>query len=74
MGESTLWNDWYGKASKDAINHCHILFTINTVGAGRESTMLWETLPPPACAQGAKPWIFEQETAATHLECNFAGD
>jgi hypothetical protein len=33
MGESTLWNDWYGKASKDAINHCHILFTINTVGA-----------------------------------------
>jgi hypothetical protein len=70
MGEGTLWNDWYGKASKDAMDRCRILFTINTVGAGRGSTMLWETSPPPAYAQGAKPWISEQETAATHLERN----
>lgn len=32
--------------------------------------MLWETSPPPTYAQGAKPWISEQETAATHLERN----
>ena len=70
MGEGTLWNDWYGKTSKEALDRCRILFTINTVGAGRGSTMLWETAPPPEYAQGAKPWISEQETAATHLERN----
>lgn len=70
MGEGTLWNDWYGKASKETMDRCRILFTINTVGAGRGSTMLWETAPPPAYAQGTKPWISEQETAATHLERN----
>lgn len=70
MGKGTLWNEWYGKVDQTAMDRCRILFTINTVGAGRGSTMLWETSPPPAYAQGAKPWISEQETAATHLERN----
>ena len=47
---------------------CQVLVTLNTVGAGRGPTMLWETNPPKG--EYPKPWISEQETAATHLERN----
>lgn len=70
MGKGSLWNDWYASSDGKVMDRCRILFTINTVGAGRGSTMLWETAPPPMYAQGVKPWISEQETAATHLERN----
>lgn len=73
MDKGTLWNEWFGgknARSSSSIDRCRILFTINTVGAGRGSTMLWETYPPAPHAQGPQPWISEQETAATHLERN----
>jgi hypothetical protein len=71
-GKGTLWNDWFGGSSNPsgAMDRCRILFTINTVGAGRGTTLLWETNPPAINAQGPKPWQSEQETAASHLERN----
>eukprot|EP00542_Grammatophora_oceanica_P020650 CAMPEP_0194047682 /NCGR_PEP_ID=MMETSP0009_2-20130614/25115_1 /TAXON_ID=210454 /ORGANISM="Grammatophora oceanica, Strain CCMP 410" /LENGTH=742 /DNA_ID=CAMNT_0038693363 /DNA_START=6 /DNA_END=2234 /DNA_ORIENTATION=- len=73
-GKGTLWNDWFGtktsSPSASSLDRCRILFTLNTVGAGRGTTMLWETNPPQIHAQEARPWISEQETAATHLERN----
>eukprot|EP00531_Pseudo-nitzschia_arenysensis_P006406 CAMPEP_0116144548 /NCGR_PEP_ID=MMETSP0329-20121206/16068_1 /TAXON_ID=697910 /ORGANISM="Pseudo-nitzschia arenysensis, Strain B593" /LENGTH=798 /DNA_ID=CAMNT_0003639993 /DNA_START=189 /DNA_END=2585 /DNA_ORIENTATION=- len=68
------WKEWYG--SKDSVEHpsfgddrCRILFTLNTVGAGRGVTMLWETSPPSLPhAQGPERWQSEQETAATHIQ------
>lgn len=50
----------------DKSEMCRILVTLNMVGAGRGATMLWETAPPRDVYP--KPWISEQETAATHLE------
>jgi len=73
MGKGTLWNEWFGRKqapSAASMDRCRILFTLNMVGAGRGTTMLWETNPPQIHAQGATPWISEQETAATHLERN----
>jgi hypothetical protein len=73
MGQGTLWNEWFGKKhypTASSVDRCRVLFTINTVGAGRGTTMLWETNPPAIHGQGPKPWISEQETAATHLERN----
>jgi hypothetical protein len=67
-----LWKDWFGtdaNASGSA-DRCRVLFTMNTVGAGRGTTMLWETNPPPVNAQGPQPWTSEQETAAIHLQRN----
>ena len=71
-GRGSLWNDWFGGSSNPsgAMDRCRILFTINTVGAGRGTTLLWETNPPPVNAKGPKPWQSEQETAASHLERN----
>ncbi len=43
---------------------------MNTVGAGKGSTMLWETQPPLIHAELPQPWMSEQATAATHLERN----
>ena len=40
------------------------------MGAGRGTTVLWETRPPAPFAAEPRPWISEQETAATHLERN----
>jgi len=68
------WKEWYG--SNDTVEHptfgddrCRILFTLNTVGAGRGTTMLWETSPPSLPhAQGPERWQSEQETAATHIQ------
>lgn len=70
--KGTLWNDWFGASSNPsgAMDRCRILFTLNTVGAGRGTTLLWETNPPPINAQGPKAWQSEQETAASHLERN----
>jgi hypothetical protein len=73
MGKGTLWNEWFEKSSPNSssgIDRCRVLFAINTVGAGRGTTMLWETNPPLPFSQGPKPWMSEQETAATHLERN----
>lgn len=72
MGQGTLWNEWFGKkqSSATAGDRCRVLFTMNTVGAGRGTTMLWETNPPAIYGQGPRPWMSEQETAATHLERN----
>ena len=71
-GAGTLWNDWFGGGSNPSGNadRCRVLFTINSVGAGRGTTLLWETNPPQINAPGPKPWQSEQETAATHLERN----
>lgn len=72
--KGTFWYDWFGSgdsASTSAtMDRCRILFTFNTVGAGRGPTMLWETNPPSIHSSGPKRWMSEQETAATHLERN----
>jgi len=72
MGKGTLWDDWFGskKSPVGSTDRCRILFTMNTVGAGRGTTMLWETNPPKPHSDGPKPWISEQETAATHIQRN----
>lgn len=73
MGKGTLWNTWFGSAkgpNTPGVDRCRILFSLNTVGAGRGTTMLWETNPPRIHAQGPQPWMSEQETAATHLQRN----
>lgn len=61
------WKSWFGGSTRD---RCRILITMNTVGAGKGSTMLWETQPPLKHESGPKPWMSEQETAAMHLERN----
>lgn len=61
------WKSWFGQETKD---RCRILITMNMVGAGKGSTMLWETEPPPIHASNPQPWQSEQETAAMHLERN----
>mmetsp|Transcript_10633 Transcript_10633/g.12139 ORF Transcript_10633/g.12139 Transcript_10633/m.12139 type:complete len:952 (+) Transcript_10633:261-3116(+) len=77
-----LWKEWYGGSSKDEDNgarhvtygydRCRVLLTLNTVGAGRGTTMLWETAPPSLPhAQQPTNWQSEQETAATHLQRQF---
>lgn len=65
--KGSVWEELYGK---DAGDRCRILFVMNTVGAGRSTTMLWETKPPLPFSAEPRPWISEQETAATHLERN----
>ena len=65
-GPGTLWHDWFGSTD----DRCRILFTINTVGAGRGTTMLWETNPPVPHAEGPTPWMSEQETAADKIQRN----
>ena len=63
------WKSWFG--STDGLHdRCRVLVTMNTVGAGKGSTMLWETQPPEKHTSGPKPWISEQSTAATHFERN----
>jgi len=63
----SVWNTLYGNGD----DRCRVLFDLNTVGAGRSTTILWETKPPaPLSSSEPRPWISEQETAATHLERN----
>lgn len=66
------WFQWFGSSSsKDQVlDRCRVLITMNTVGAGKGSTILWETHPPVIHGNGPKPWMSEQETAAMHLERN----
>eukprot|EP00526_Cylindrotheca_closterium_P007086 CAMPEP_0113607150 /NCGR_PEP_ID=MMETSP0017_2-20120614/3230_1 /TAXON_ID=2856 /ORGANISM="Cylindrotheca closterium" /LENGTH=740 /DNA_ID=CAMNT_0000515733 /DNA_START=110 /DNA_END=2332 /DNA_ORIENTATION=- /assembly_acc=CAM_ASM_000147 len=69
---SPVWKEWFAKEGKEtAEDRCRILFTLNTVGAGRGTTMIWETNPPAKNAHGPEQWTSEQETAATHLQRNF---
>jgi hypothetical protein len=65
--KGSVWEELYGKDEGD---RCRILFVMNTVGAGRSTTLLWETKPPLPFSAEPRPWISEQETAATHLERN----
>mmetsp|Transcript_23854 Transcript_23854/g.45530 ORF Transcript_23854/g.45530 Transcript_23854/m.45530 type:complete len:570 (+) Transcript_23854:615-2324(+) len=67
-GKGSVWEELY----HDSANHdrCRVLFALNTVGAGRSTTILWETKPPAPHSAEPRPWISEQETAATHLERN----
>mmetsp|Transcript_5995 Transcript_5995/g.17053 ORF Transcript_5995/g.17053 Transcript_5995/m.17053 type:complete len:811 (+) Transcript_5995:285-2717(+) len=71
---AAVWKEWYGvKEGSEHTTHgmdrCRVLFTLSTVGAGRGSTMLWETSPPALPhSQGPERWTSEQETAATHLQ------
>ena len=69
-GEGSVWAELFGKDAEAAVDRCRILFSLNTVGASRGTTMLWETRPPPVHSAEPRPWISEQETAATHLERN----
>ena len=70
--ETGLWKEWFGSKPNPmgTTDRCRVLFTINTVGAGRGTTMLWETNPPKPHSQGPSHWTSEQETAATHLQRN----
>jgi len=72
--EGSAWAEFFGKSkNNDATtlpDRCRILFSVNTVGAGRGNTLLWETRPPNPDSAEPRPWISEQETAATHLERN----
>lgn len=65
--KSAVWKEWFGK-SDNKEDRCRILFGLNTVGAGRGTTMIWETAPPPIHAQGPQHWTSEQESAANHLQ------
>ena len=67
----SVWNTFFGTSSKNPTgDRCRILFTLNTVGAGRGTIMLWETTPPPLHAEGPFPFLSEQESAAPHLQRN----
>ena len=73
LSSNGLWYKWFGTSgeSSDRVHdRCRLLITLNTVGAGRGPTMLWETQPPPIHASAPRPWMSEQATAATHLERN----
>lgn len=68
---SATWAKWYAaENSSGTRDRCRILFVINTVGAGRGTTMLWETNPPVIHAELPQPWTSEQENAVTHLQRN----
>jgi len=69
-GQGTTWDDWWGRSGSSnksalAANHCRMLFSINKVGVGRGSTLLWETQLPLVHAEGLAIWTSEQEMAAT---------
>jgi hypothetical protein len=68
-GAGSVWAELFKGQDGDAlVDRCRILFSLNTVGMSRGTTMLWETRPPPVHSAEPRPWISEQETAATHLE------
>lgn len=65
------WHKWFGSGpSNKVMDRCRVLVTMNTVGAGKGSTMLWETHPPNKHASEPRPWMSEQSTAALHIERN----
>jgi hypothetical protein len=69
--DGETWTQWYPETNRAGIrDRCRVLFAINSVGAGRGTTMLWETSPPLPYAELPPPWTSEQETALTHLQRN----
>lgn len=67
--KGSIWYDWFGENGEDVeLERCRVLFVMNTVGAGKGTTILWETPPPIPHVSGPEPWMSEQETAAMHLE------
>ena len=68
--KGSVWDTFFGNSSTKSADRCRILFTLNTVGAGRGTIMLWETTPPPIHADGPFPFVAEQESAAPHLQRN----
>lgn len=70
-GQGSFWYDWFGgESGEDAtMDRCRVLFVMNTVGAGKGPTMLWETNPPTTTDE-PQPWMSEQATAATAIERN----
>lgn len=66
------WAEWFGQKNPltNSADRCRILFAINTIGAGRGTTMIWETMPPHKHAELPQPWTSEQETSVTHLQRN----
>jgi hypothetical protein len=78
LASDGLWYQFFGSKEtstngekKDTVmDRCRVLVTLNTVGAGKGPTILWETNPPLPHANSPEPWISEQETAATHLKRN----
>jgi hypothetical protein len=69
---SGTWAQWYKEPNPATgkLDRCRVLLAINTVGAGRGTTMLWETNPPLKHAELPQPWTSEQENAVTHLQRN----
>jgi hypothetical protein len=76
-----LWKEWYGSNNGSSeedtttrhvtygYDRCRVLFTLNTVGAGRGTTMIWETSPPTLPNSQSPPmWQSEQESASSHLQ------
>jgi len=70
FGGSSYWSELFSSKNIGLSDRCRVLIVLNTVGAGRGSTILWETKPPAIHASMPKPWVSEQETAFTHLERN----
>lgn len=72
LAKGSDWYQWFGESANNGkvLDRCRVLITMNTVGAGKGSTMLWETQPPSKHASGPTPWMSEQATAGMHLERN----
>lgn len=72
LSQGGNWHKWFGSidATGTVQDRCRILVTMNTVGAGKGSSILWETHPPNKHASEPKPWMSEQSTAALHIERN----
>ena len=60
--KGSVWEELYKGVADD---RCRVLFALDTVGADRSTTMLWETKPPQPHSAEPRPWISEQETAAS---------
>uniref|UniRef100_A0A7S0GDL6 Uncharacterized protein n=1 Tax=Proboscia inermis TaxID=420281 RepID=A0A7S0GDL6_9STRA len=73
MDEGSYWYAWFGGASNindTNLDWCRLFITLNTVGAGQATTMLWGNNPLPLNAPGPKAWISDQETTANQLGRN----
>ena len=66
----STWDIFFGQSQTQGADRCRILFTLNTVGAGRGTIMIWETTPPPLHNEGPFPFLSEQESAVPHLQRN----
>jgi hypothetical protein len=68
--KGSVWDIFYGDSAAGLEDRCRVLFTLNTVGAGRGTILLWETTPPPLHVQEPTPFVSEQESAVPHLQRN----